>query len=142
MNRARDWLAQARLNLRHANHSRDAGDHAWACFAAHQAAEAALKALHLARGQVAWGHSIRLLLDALPDDVKPDDAFIERVAILDRLYIPTRSPDAHPAGPAGQHYTAKDAEEAIRLASEVVDYCASQGLEDRPPTATWTCSSS
>ena len=130
MNRARDWLAQARLNLQHAKHSCDVGDYAWACFAAHQAAEAALKALHLAKGQVAWGHSVRLLLDMLPDEVKPGDSFIERVAVLDRLYIPTRYPDAHPAGPAGQHYALKDAEEAIQLAGEVVDYCAGQGLED------------
>ncbi len=46
-NRARDWLAQAERDLRHAQTSRDAGDHDWSCFAAHQAAEKAVKALHL-----------------------------------------------------------------------------------------------
>ena len=64
VNRARDWLEQARHNLRHAQGSLGLGDYAWACFAAQQAAEAALKGLHLARGQVAWGHSI---LDLLAD---------------------------------------------------------------------------
>ena len=69
VNRARDWLEQARHNLRHAQGSLGLGDYAWACFAAQQAAEAALKGLHLARGQVAWGHSILDLLADLPEDV-------------------------------------------------------------------------
>jgi len=66
MNRYRDWLEQARINLARAERSVDMSDHAWACFAAQQAAEAALRALHLRRGQVAWGHSIIDLLDTLP----------------------------------------------------------------------------
>lgn len=56
MNRFRDWLEQARGNLAHAQRSVDMGDHAWACFAAHQAAEAAVKALHMRHGQIAWGN--------------------------------------------------------------------------------------
>ncbi|WP_413217770.1 HEPN domain-containing protein [Thermus oshimai] len=32
MNRARDWLAQAEHNLRHAQASLGFGDWAWACF--------------------------------------------------------------------------------------------------------------
>ena len=130
MNRARDWLEQARANLAHAEHSRDAGDYAWACFAAHQAAEAAVKALHLHRGQIVWGHSVGSLLESLPEAARPDPPFIQRVAVLDRFYIPTRYPDAHPAGPAAKHYTLTDAEQAIALAREVVNYCAGQGLED------------
>ncbi|WP_460039403.1 HEPN domain-containing protein [Thermaerobacter litoralis] len=71
------------------------GDYAWACFAAHQAAEAALKALHLFKGQVAWGHSVRVLLENLPYTARPSRGFIESVSLLDRLFIPTRYPEAH-----------------------------------------------
>jgi HEPN domain-containing protein len=41
--------------------------HEWACFAAQQAAEKAVKALHLYLGQEAWGHVIAKLLVELPD---------------------------------------------------------------------------
>ncbi len=45
--RAQDWLRQALRDLEHAEDARKAGRHEWACFAAHQAAEKAVKALHL-----------------------------------------------------------------------------------------------
>lgn len=128
MNRFRDWLEQARANLVHAQHSLEVGDYAWACFAAHQAAEAAVKALHLRMGQVAWGHSVGDLLESLPDEVRPEPSWIQRVSVLDRFYIPTRYPDAHPSGPAAKHYTYRDAEEAIALAREVVEFGERQSL--------------
>ncbi len=54
-----DWLRPAEADLEHARRSLASGDHEWACFAAQQAAEKAVKSLHLARGQEAWGHSPR-----------------------------------------------------------------------------------
>ncbi|WP_083774320.1 HEPN domain-containing protein [Ammonifex degensii] len=48
-NRAWDWLKQAERDLAHAERSALQGDHGWACFAAHQAAKKAVKALHLYR---------------------------------------------------------------------------------------------
>lgn len=122
MNRALDWLEQARWNLRHAEGSLGLGDHAWACFAAQQAAEAALKGLHLSRGQVAWGHSILDLLAGLPEEVPVPETLLEGAKILDKFYIPTRYPDAHPAGPAARHYTRGESEAAIRLAKEVLKF--------------------
>ena len=53
-NRAGDWFSQALRDLEQARDSKQAGRHEWACFAAHQAAEKAVKALHLHRGQEAW----------------------------------------------------------------------------------------
>ena len=47
--RSQDWLAQAERDLEQAVASHDEGRHEWACFAAHQAGEKAVKALHLAR---------------------------------------------------------------------------------------------
>ena len=52
-NRSRDWLVQAERDLEQASDSRDAARHEWACFAAQQAAEKAVKALHLSVGQEA-----------------------------------------------------------------------------------------
>ena len=56
--RAPDWFRQAEADLRHARHALRDGDHEWACFATHQAAEKAAKAAHAALGQEAWGHVV------------------------------------------------------------------------------------
>lgn len=47
-------ISQAVRDLEQAEDSRLEGRHEWACFAAHQAAEKAVKALHLHLGQEAW----------------------------------------------------------------------------------------
>lgn len=56
MNRYANWLDQARGNPSHAEKSAQPEDFAWACFAAHQAAEAAVNGLHMRRSQIAWGN--------------------------------------------------------------------------------------
>lgn len=59
-NRASDWFRQAERDLEQAVASARDGLHEWACFAAQQAAEKAVKALHLAKGQeagVTWWHA-------------------------------------------------------------------------------------
>jgi hypothetical protein len=43
-NRSRDWLSQAQRDLEQAEDSLRAGRHEWACFAAQQAGEKAVKA--------------------------------------------------------------------------------------------------
>jgi HEPN domain-containing protein len=54
----------------------EAERHEWACFAAHQASEKALKALNLALDQQAWGHTLGLpqwnpkLADSLEQDLR------------------------------------------------------------------------
>jgi HEPN domain-containing protein len=63
-NRAGDWFAQACRDLDQAEDSRRAGRHEWACFAAQQGAEKAVKALHLSLGQEAHGHVVARLLRA------------------------------------------------------------------------------
>lgn len=44
--RVEDWLRQADKDLKHARNSVADGDYEWACFAAQQSAEKALKALY------------------------------------------------------------------------------------------------
>lgn len=51
--RSLDWLNQAMRDLEQAEDSKSAGRHEWACFASQQAAEKAIKALHLANNQEA-----------------------------------------------------------------------------------------
>lgn len=121
VNRAREGLEQARYNLRHARGSLDLGDYAWAS-CPQQAAEAALKGLHLSRGQVAWGHAILDLLADLPSGISVPEGLVEAAKILDKYYIPTRYPDAHPAGPAARHYTLSEAVEAVRLAEDFLAF--------------------
>ncbi len=121
VNRAREGLEQARYNLRHARGSLDLGDYAWAS-CPQQAAEAALKGLHLSRGQVAWGHAILDLLADLPSGIRVPEGLWEAAKILDKYYIPTRYPDAHPAGPAARHYTLSEAVEAVRLAEDFLAF--------------------
>lgn len=125
-NRSRDWLRQAQRDLEQAEDSRTAGRHEWACFAAQQAAEKAVKALHLHLGQEAWGHVIARLLQDLPDSVTLPDGLIDRAHVLDAFYIPARYPNGHPEGAPFENFGSVQSEEAIRYASQIVDFGGAQ----------------
>ena len=122
MNRARDWLLQAEKDLETAEIARNAGRHEWACFATQQAAEKAVKALHL--GQEAWGHLVARLLKELPLQVPQE--LVEKARYLDGLYIPTRHPDAFPEGPLAEHYGPLQSEDAIGYAREILGFVRAQ----------------
>jgi HEPN domain-containing protein len=83
-NRSGDRLKQAARDLEQAEESRGSARHEWACFAAHQAAEKAVKALHLNRGQEAWGHVVARLLDQLPAEVRAPAELVEKGRSLRR----------------------------------------------------------
>jgi HEPN domain-containing protein len=125
-NRSFDWLNQAIRDLEQAASSRDAERHEWACFASHQAAEKAVKALHLCLGQEAWGHVIAKLLTELPETASVEEILIEKGRVLDNFYMPTRYPNSHPEGAPFEHYGPLQSEEAIRYASEIVEFVRSQ----------------
>lgn len=97
-NRQYDWLNQAVRDLDQAKDSQSAGRHEWACFAAQQAAEKAIKALHLHLGQESWGHVIAKLLQELPPSVEVSALMIDKARVLDGFYIPPRYPNGHPEG--------------------------------------------
>ena len=88
--RSRDWLNQALRDLDQAEDSRRAGRHEWACFAAQQAAEKAVKALHLHLGQEAWGHVISKLFSELPKTISLPQELIEKGRTLGRN-VPRKS---------------------------------------------------
>lgn len=93
---------------------------------AQQAAEAAVKALHLDHKQDAWGHSVRILLEELPASARPLPELIEAGRVLDNYYIPARYPNGHESGAPKDHYGPRQSEEAMRCAREVVEYCRLQ----------------
>ena len=124
--RARDWLAQARRDLEQAVDSREKARHEWACFAAQQAAEKAVKALHLQYGQDAWGHVVARLLQELPDSIRVPTDLVEKGRVLDAFYIPARYPNSHPEGAPFQHYGSLQSQEAIQYASEIITFASAQ----------------
>ncbi|GAB4464986.1 MAG: HEPN domain-containing protein [Burkholderiaceae bacterium] len=123
-NRADDWLRQAERDLEQAHDSRRAQRHEWACFAAQQAAEKAVKALHLHLGQDAWGHVIAQLLRELPGAVPA--GLIDKARVLDNFYVATRYANGHPAGAPFEHYGPIQSELAIRYAGEIIDFARTQ----------------
>ena len=98
--------------------------HEWACFAAHQAAEKAVKALHLYLGQEAWGHVVARLLSELPVGV-PEE-LVERARVLDNFYVPSRYPNSHTEGAPFEHYGPLQSEEAIAHAGAILGFVRSQ----------------
>lgn len=125
MNRWRDWWAQAERDLRHAEHSQEAGDYEWSAFAAHQAAEKAVKALIQFLGGDPWGHSVHGLLKSLPHEVSVSDAVAEAASRLDKHYLPARYPNSLPSGHPGELYTASEGTIAIEQAREILELCRS-----------------
>jgi HEPN domain-containing protein len=128
-NRAKDWLAQAEHDLEHAEASRRDGRHGWACFAAQQAAEGCVKAVHLWMGQEARGHDVARLLCDLP--VQPSAHLVEKAKVLDNFYIPTRDPRFHSEGAAFEHYGPIQSDAAIAYAREIVEYARVQMAQPR-----------
>ena len=118
--RSKDWLAQAEKDLDQAKSSRAEERHEWACFAAQQSAEKAVKALHLFHGQEAWGHVVAKLLKELALDVP--EALVDKAKVLDNFYVPTRYANGHPEGAPFEHYGKLQSEDAIRYAGEILEF--------------------
>ena len=120
--RSRDWFRQAVHDLDHARHAADSGDHDWACFAAQQAAEKAMKALAGRLGGEAWGHSLLAMASELTAVVPEINSLREAAVRLDRYYIPTRYPNGFDAGAPLDYFLASDSREAIDHAAQVVEF--------------------
>ena len=129
-NRKQDWIEQARRDLENAAYSAKGGFHEWACFAAHQAAEKALKAVFFHLGGEAWGHGVLELLAGLEARTEVPDELKHRGRELDRFYIPTRYPNGWPAGKPADYFTDKDSRDAIGCAERILRF--SEGLLARP----------
>ena len=121
-----DWLKQAENDLQMARDAQASDHHEWACFAAHQAAEKAVKGLHAYLLQDVWGHVVSMLLNELPDRVTVPAVLKDKAKVLDNHYIPTRYPNGHAAGAPCEYYSRLQSGEAIGYAGEIIQFARSQ----------------
>ncbi|MEM2909818.1 MAG: HEPN domain-containing protein [Nitrososphaerota archaeon] len=121
--RSKDWLDQAEWDLKHAKNDVEYGFYDWACFSAQQSAEKALKAVFQKMGAEAWGHSVYDLLVNLKERLNVNEKLIDYALELDKAYIPTRYPNAHPSSSPRRRYTRMEAERMIGYAEEILRLC-------------------
>lgn len=121
--REKDWLKQAKRDLQHARHSLEDGDYEWACFAAHQGAEKAVKALYQSMGAEAYGHSVYGLLERLPTSHQPGPELKAVAKELDKHYIPARYPNSYSEGAPFEYYTEVEAQRAVDYAQRIIQFC-------------------
>jgi HEPN domain-containing protein len=119
--RSGDWLDQAEGDLEHAKNDLKSGFYDWACFSAQQSAEKAVKAVFQKMGAEAWGHSVYDQVCGKRLDV--DERLMEYALELDKAYIPTRYPNAHPSLSPRRRYTKTEAERLIGYAEVVLNFC-------------------
>ncbi len=131
MNRATDWMRQAKRDLKHAVNASDDGDFEWSCFAAQQAAEKALKSAFQARGKEGWGHSVTDLCQALAKETALPPEIVNAAKRLDKHYIPSRYPNGFASGAPVDYYVKDDAEGAIQDADKILRFCESLGTGTR-----------
>ena len=114
------WVGEARSDLRHAKASLELGDYNWACFAAQQAAEKALKALAMhVLGEHPRGHDLLRIYRALKGqgvELRVGEAGLSR---LSAYYTIARYPNAGIERPS-EEITAEQAREAIGVAEAVL----------------------
>ena len=126
---AERWLATALKDIEAAQVLRREGIYSLACFHAQQAAEKAVKALHLYLGQDAWGHVVARLLEALPAEAAVPGELIEAARVLDNYYIPSRYPNSHPEGAPFEHYGPLQSDGALEHARQIVEFARSKMAE-------------
>lgn len=124
MERSQDWLDEAKGDLEHAKSDLAGSYYNWACFSTQQSAEKAIKAVFQKMGAEAWGHSVADLLRELSSKVKVSEELMNQALELDKAYIPTRYPNAHPSGSPRQRYTRKEAERLIQYAQKIFKFCS------------------
>lgn len=117
-------MDQAEGDLLHARSDLQGAFYDWACFSAQQAAEKAVKAVFQRLGAEAWGHSVADLLAELAERQTVPEPLLEAALELDKAYIPTRYPNAHPAGAPRSRYTRTEATRLIQHASEILAFCS------------------
>lgn len=123
MQRSADWFDQAVGDLEHGKQDLKTGFYEWACFSAQQAAEKAVKAVFQKLGAEAWGHSVADLIEELARSQPVSEGLKDMALELDKAYIPTRYPNAHPSGSPRQRYTRNEAERLIGYAEKLVRFC-------------------
>ncbi len=114
-NRSKDWLTQADRDLELARHAENGDFFEWACFAAQQAAEKAVKALIAAKNGDVRGHAITHMIAALPEGLSVPGDLVAAARRLDRHYLPTRYPYGFDRGAPLDYFAAEDSNRAIAI---------------------------
>jgi len=122
--RTGDWLRQAEKDIEKAKLDLEARYYEWACFTAQQAAEKAIKAVFQRMGAEAWGHSVADLLTELSKKYNIPEKLSDEALELDKAYIPTRYPNAHPSGSPRSRYTKEEARRLIGYGERIVKFCS------------------
>lgn len=125
-NEAKRWLEQAKCDLKSAEWNVKGEFYADACFKSQQACEKALKAFCYFKGERSvLGHSTRDLLLRCAKYDENFDRYIRNCKKLDKFYITARYPDGLPSGIPQEYFEREEAEEAIKLADEVLEFIGS-----------------
>ena len=118
----RRWISSSKRALDSARGDLERGDFNWACFKAQQAGEFAVKALLRGLGLPSYGHSVYKLLVGSGEDLGLNGEIIQSSKALDKLYVPTRYPNAWVEGTPEDFFTRVDAEEAVRHAEHIISW--------------------
>jgi len=110
--------------LEHALNDLEGGFYNWACFSAQQAAEKAVKAVFQRMGAEAWGHSVADLLKELAKRHAIPEELLNGALELDKAYIHTGYPNAHPSGSPRTRYTTEEARRLIGHAERIFKFCS------------------
>jgi HEPN domain-containing protein len=123
--RSRDWINQARRDIKIAARLAEDRSFEWACFVSQQAAEKAVKGVLQKLNATAWGHSVHQLLQVLSQRKPVEAELLGCAARLDRYYVPTRYPDSFGSGSPYEYFAEADAEDAILCGRRVIEFCES-----------------
>lgn len=113
------YLRQAEHTFTSAQRDKEAGDYDWACFKAHQAAELVIKGRIRSSDRFITGHSLLQLLDYLQQDTAVPNEIYKCARQLDKVYIPSRYPDAYDAGAPMDFYDREDASQSIACVQKI-----------------------
>ena len=121
---AERWLSEAEWDLETARILHRERRYNAAAFYSHQAAEKAVKALLYSLNEAPWGHSVRVLLERYftITGKTPDPKLLSMARELDRHYVPSRYPNAHPAGTPHEAYDEEASRRAIEAAEAILEY--------------------
>ncbi|MEA3344963.1 MAG: HEPN domain-containing protein [Chloroflexota bacterium] len=126
LDEARRWLEEAKYDLQTATDVLKAGRYNWACFIAQQAAEKAVKSLHIARGEdVEHTHSVTILIAGDErrgvSSLEAMRPVLTEAQELDGHYIPSRYPNSVPFGQPYEFYNEEKGERCVTYAQRIVE---------------------
>ncbi|MGQ9719681.1 MAG: HEPN domain-containing protein [Nitrososphaerales archaeon] len=116
------WMKQAEYTMDSAREDMVNLRFSWACFKAQQSAEYALKGLLYGIGSIPVGHSLIRLVGRLKRRGVDISEALRHSRLLDRHYIPTRYPNAHPEGAPFEYYDEETAKEALHSAEAIFGF--------------------